>query len=65
MTATRTREADMKTATETQLETELKAAGAVQEKREDRHGETRTGWWLDGVWLGKTVKEALNAIRGN
>jgi hypothetical protein len=30
----------------------LRAWGAELLKAEDRHGETKTGWWLDGVWLG-------------
>lgn len=44
----------------------LKAAGCVLEKREDRHGETRTGWWQDGVYLGPTSnpRAALRALMG-
>ena len=26
----------------------LTEAGAVYERREDSHGITRTGWWMDG-----------------
>jgi len=52
------------TATKTEAEKELREAGAVKEKREDRHGDTHTGWWLDGVFLGKDVRAALEAIRG-
>lgn len=42
----------------------LMALGAVQEIREDAHGETRGGWWLDGVWLapGSECGAALEAI---
>jgi len=43
---------------------ELKAAGAVLERREDRHGDTRKGWWLDGVYLGENSRYALEAMRG-
>jgi hypothetical protein len=30
----------------------LEAAGAIRAKMEDRHGDTRSGWWMDGVFLG-------------
>lgn len=43
---------------------ELIAYGAVFEKREDRHGDTKTGWWLDGVYLGNTTQLATEAING-
>lgn len=44
----------------------LMEAGATLERREDRNGDTRTGWWLDGVWLAPTndTRAALEAIRG-
>jgi len=42
----------------------LTESGAVNAKQEDRQGETRTGWWLDGVYLGKDPRQAVNAIRG-
>lgn len=42
----------------------LQAAGAKLEKREDNHGETRIGWWLDGVYLGSKAAEAMEAING-
>ena len=45
-------------------EQELTDAGAVREKREDRHGETRSGWWLDDVYLGRDSRTALESIRG-
>lgn len=44
---------------------ELAEIGATYEKAEDIHGTTRTGWWLDGVYLGKDSKQALAAIKGN
>lgn len=45
---------------------ELTALGAVCEKREDTHGDTRSGWWLDGVFLApaRELKAALEAVRG-
>jgi hypothetical protein len=33
-------------------------------KREDRHGDTLSGYWLDGVFLGKTARDATEAIKG-
>lgn len=35
-------------------ERRLREMGAVRERREDRHGETKSGWWLDGIYLGPT-----------
>lgn len=43
---------------------ELRERGAVLQCRENRHGETLSGWWIDDVWLGKTMEEALAAIKG-
>ena len=45
----------------------LAELGARREIREDRHGETRSGWWLDGVWLApcNKPKDALRAVNGN
>lgn len=40
----------------------LAEAGAVKEKREDRHGDTKSGWWLDGVYLGSDTRSAIEAI---
>jgi hypothetical protein len=45
-------------------EQSLREAGAAYERREDRHGYTRSGWWLDEVYLGKSIREALAAIQG-
>ena len=44
----------------------LNEAGAKLEKREDSHGVTRSGWWMDDVWLAPTnqPKAALEALRG-
>jgi hypothetical protein len=44
----------------------LTADGATLEKREDAHGVTRSGWWMDDVWLAPVSqpKAALEALRG-
>ncbi len=42
----------------------VRAAGGVHEKKEDRFGDTRTGWWIDDVFLGTNAQAALEAIRG-
>ncbi len=48
-------------------EAALVACGAERLKAEDANGDTRTGWFLDGVWLAPTndTKAALAAITGN
>ena len=43
---------------------ELLAAGCVFEKKEDRQGVTKAGWWQDDVFLASTPVYALEAIRG-
>ena len=43
---------------------DLRDRGAEYSKRETRTGETRSGWWLDGVYLGKTTRDAMEAING-
>jgi hypothetical protein len=60
-TATKTKEA------EAQAIKELKEMGADCLKREDRFGETRSGWWIDGVWLAPTSDPvaALRYARGS
>jgi isocitrate lyase len=44
---------------------ELREMGAECLKREDRFGETKSGWWLDGVWLAPTNDpvSALNSAK--
>lgn len=42
----------------------LKDAGAFREKREDRFGDTKTGWWVDGVFLAKDAVDAVRQMRG-
>lgn len=44
---------------------QLAEMGAKLEKREDQNGETKSGWWLDGVYLAKSAQDALRATRGN
>ena len=50
----------------TTLEAEAKLieAGAVKEKAEDRYGETKSGWWLEGVFLGRDAKTAWSGVAG-
>jgi len=43
---------------------ELIDRGAEFCKRQTRSGETRSGWFLDGVFIGKTTREALAAVNG-
>lgn len=38
--------------------------GAVNEKKEDRFGDTRSGWWIDDTFLGRDPIDALNVILG-
>lgn len=42
----------------------LNEAGAVNERKEDREGVTRRGWWLDMVWLSADSCEAVRLMRG-
>ncbi len=42
----------------------LNEAGAVNERKEDREGVTRRGWWLDAVWLAVEPREAVRLMRG-
>ena len=44
--------------------TDLRDRGAEFSKRENRHGETRGGWWLDGAYLGQTTRDAMEVING-
>lgn len=40
--------------------------GATHEKKEDNFGDTKSGWWMDTVWLAPYGKpqDALQAIEG-
>ena len=42
---------------------ELEGRGAVYGRHEDRFGDKKMGWWLDGQYLGRTVKIANEAIQ--
>lgn len=45
---------------------ELRERGCELLKGEDRFGETKTGWWQDGVWLAPANKpqDALRILLG-
>ncbi len=40
--------------------------GATHEKKEDQFGETKSGWWMDTIWLAPYGQPllALSAIEG-
>ena len=42
----------------------LRDLGAELMTTEDRHGDTHTGWWLDGVWLAQDAVDAVREIKG-
>lgn len=50
--------------TNEQAQKNLITAGAVFATREDRHGTTLSGWWMDGVYLGSTARLAWEALAG-
>lgn len=52
--------------TEAEAIKELIEAGATHEKKETERGETKSGWWMDIVWLApyKEPVIALSALRG-
>ena len=52
------------TAREEARRQELLERGAEFCKRETRGGQTKAGWFLDGVFVGATTREALEAING-
>lgn len=45
---------------------ELVERGAKLEKKEDRFNETKSGWWMDDIWLApaNNPKEALAVLKG-
>jgi hypothetical protein len=43
----------------------LNEAGAVNEKKENSHGETLAGWWMDDVFLARDPKQAVREAKGN
>ena len=40
--------------------------GAKNERREDSEGKTKSGWWLDGVWLAPSNRpmDAIRCLKG-
>jgi hypothetical protein len=44
----------------------LKDRGAKLEKKENSHNETKSGWWMDDVWLAPAnqPKQALRELDG-
>ena len=55
-----------KKATNDQAALVLREMGAELLKQEDRMGETKTGWWMDGVYLAPTrdAEVALRVLNG-
>ena len=49
-------------ATTTNATQTLIEMGAKNERREDSEGKTKSGWWLDGVWLAPSNRP-MDAIR--
>jgi hypothetical protein len=49
------------------VESELRERGATLEKKEDRNGDTKSGWWMDDVWLAPKSQpaEAMRILEGN
>lgn len=41
---------------------ELTKRGVVYRTALDRYGDTRTGWWQDGVWLGSNHRTAFREL---
>ena len=56
-----------KTTTKAEAIKTLKALGVELLKAEDRFGETKTGWFVDGVWLApkNEPEAALRFMNGN
>lgn len=50
--------------TKEQAITKLLEMGAENMKKENRFGETKSGWWIDNVYLGKNPIEALRVANG-
>jgi hypothetical protein len=46
-------------------EIKLEAAGCTREKKEDQHGETKSGWWQDTVFLSRSPIQAWSLLNGN
>jgi hypothetical protein len=52
----------MATQSKAEMRAELINRGAELLKTEDRFGETKTGWWIDGVFLGENERDAIESI---
>jgi hypothetical protein len=63
LAACNAKETDMSKIEATAILTE---AGATNERREDSHGETKSGWWMDGVWLAPSSRpqDAIKVLKG-
>jgi ribulose bisphosphate carboxylase small subunit len=48
----------------TQAKQECLSRGYTFEKKEDREGKTKSGWWCDDVFLAKTAEQALKEANG-
>lgn len=65
---TKTQQANrIKVIAKAQAVAELEAMGAERLKKENFHGETKSGWWLDTVFLGPVSDpvHCLNVVKGN
>ena len=47
---------------EAELIKRLESAGAKWCTGMDRLGNERNGWWLDGIWLGTDICEAVASV---
>ena len=62
----KTEQAKGETMTKNEAIDRLIEMGATHEKKEDHFGDTKSGWWMDTVWLAPYSKpqDALQAIEG-
>ena len=49
------------------ISNELRERGATLVTKEDRNGDTKSGWWMDDVWLAPKHQpaQAMRALEGN
>ena len=60
---------DLRRATEEETQANLAErrliqAGAVNKTKEDGFGDTKSGWWMDTVFLGDDARVAWSALQG-
>lgn len=55
---------DAKNMKDYELHDQLVERGCVYEKREDQYGRKRSGYWMDGVYLGRNPRDAKEALDG-